>query len=62
MAITAGGNLNSTPAPSQVTLAENYLDFTGTTDTTWAQQYLPDLMEKEAEVFGWTSFNYYSWY
>jgi len=49
---TAGGNLNSVPAASQVTLAENYLDFTGTTDTTWAQQYLPDLMEKEAEVFG----------
>ena len=52
MAITAGGSLNSTPAPQKQTLATNYLDFTGTTDTTWAQQYLPDLMEKEAEVFG----------
>ena len=52
MAITAGGSLNSTPTPRQQTLATNYLDFTGTTDTTWAQQYLPDLMEKEAEVFG----------
>jgi hypothetical protein len=52
MAITAGGSLNSVPAPRQQTLVTNYLDFTGTTDTTWAQQYLPDLMEKEAEVFG----------
>jgi len=47
-----GGNLNSVPAPVPQALASNYLDFTGTTDTTWAQQYLPDLMEKEAEVFG----------
>tara|TARA_Y100001973_G_scaffold54029_1_gene79937 strand:- start:1037 stop:2548 length:1512 start_codon:yes stop_codon:yes gene_type:complete len=52
MAITAGGSLNSTPAPQKQTLNTNYLDFTGTTDTTWAQQYLPDLMEREAEVFG----------
>jgi hypothetical protein len=52
MAITAGGSLNSVPAPRQQTLVTNYLDFTGTSDTTWAQQYLPDLMEKEAEVFG----------
>jgi len=52
MAITAGGSLNSVPAAKQQTLATNYLDFTGTTDKTWAQQYLPDLMEQEAEVFG----------
>ena len=52
MAITPGGSLNSTPAPNKQTLNTNYLDFTGTNDTTWAQQYLPDLMEKEAEVFG----------
>jgi hypothetical protein len=52
MAITAGTNLNSTPAPQKQALNTNYLDFTGTNDTTWAQQYLPDLMEKEAEVFG----------
>jgi len=51
MAITAGGSLNSVAAPVQQTLASNYLDFTsGAND--WAQQYLPDLMEKEAEVFG----------
>ena len=52
MAITAGGNLNSVPSSQKQTLSTNYLDFTGTTDNTWAQQYLPDLMEKEAEVFG----------
>jgi len=50
MAITAGGSLNSVPAPVQQTLVTNYLDFN--TDMGWAQQYLPDLMEKEAEVFG----------
>ena len=52
MAFTPGGSLNSVPAPLPQALSSNYLDFTGTTDTTWAQQYLPDLMEKEAEVFG----------
>ena len=50
MAITAGGNLNSTPSPIQQTLASNYIDFNQ--DMGWAQQYLPDLMEQEAEVFG----------
>ena len=52
MAITAGSNLNSVPASQKQTLSTNYLDFTGTTDNTWAQQYVPDLMEKEAEIFG----------
>ena len=52
MAITAGGNLNSVAAPQQQTLASNYIDFTSTATQGWAQQYLPDLMEKEAEVFG----------
>jgi len=51
MAITAGDNLNTVPAPTQQTLNTNYLDFTGTANS-WGQQYLPDLMEKEAEVFG----------
>ena len=50
MAITNGPNLNSVPAPQQQTLSTNYLDLN--TSTGWAQQYLPDLMEKEAEVFG----------
>jgi len=52
MAITPGGSLNSVPASAQQTLATNYIDFTSATTKGWAQQYLPDLMEKEAEVFG----------
>jgi hypothetical protein len=52
MAITAGSVLNSTPAAAQATLASNYLDLATTANQGWAQQYLPDLMEKEAEVFG----------
>ena len=52
MAITAGNNLNSVPASQQQTLASNYIDFTHADTAGWAQQYLPDLMEKEAEVFG----------
>ena len=50
MAITPGGSLNSVPAPVAQTLSTNYLDLNSSTG--WAQQYLPDLMEKEAEVFG----------
>ena len=50
MAITNTTNLNSVPAAKPMALSTNYLDFN--TDMGWAQQYLPDLMEKEAEVFG----------
>jgi len=53
MAITGGGSLNSVPSPVQQTLSTNYLDFAdGSSGNDWSQQYLPDLMEKEAEVFG----------
>ena len=52
MAITAGGSLNSVPASQKQTLTSNYLDLASTANQGWAQQYLPDLMEKEAEVFG----------
>jgi len=46
-----GGNLNSVPAATKQALTSNYVDLaSGTTD--WGQQYVPDLMEKEAEVFG----------
>jgi len=47
-----GGNLNSVPAPTKATLETNYLDLASSSGQGWAQQYLPDLMEKEAEVFG----------
>ena len=50
MSITNGPNLNSVPAPGQQALSTNYLDLNGSGG--WAQQYLPDLMEQEAEVFG----------
>ena len=53
MAITAGGSLNSVAASQKQTLQTNYIDFaTAGSSDGWAQQYLPDLMEKEAEVFG----------
>jgi len=52
MAITAGGNLNSVPAPGKQTLASNYLDLASSSNAGWSQQYVPDLMEQEAEVFG----------
>ena len=50
MSIVNGTNLNSVPAQRQQTLSTNYLDLNSSAG--WAQQYLPDLMEKEAEVFG----------
>ena len=47
-----GGNLNSVAAPQKQTLTTNYIDFTASGTAGWAQQYLPDLMESEADVFG----------
>ncbi len=52
MAITGGSLLNSVPSSIKQTLATNYLDLASTSGAGWAQQYVPDLMEKEAEVFG----------
>jgi len=52
MAITPGDNLNSVPAPKKQTLQTNYLDLSTAANAGWGQQYVPDLMEKEAEVFG----------
>ena len=51
MAITGVGQAGYTPAPLKQTLITNYIDFTANGNG-WAQQYLPDLMEAEAEVFG----------
>ena len=47
MAITSASQTRG--AAIQATLADNYLDIQ---DNGWAQQYLPDLMAAEAEVFG----------
>ena len=52
LGINNGANLNSVPSPQKQTLVSNYIDFTSETTKGWAQQYLPDLMEQEAEVFG----------
>ena len=50
MAITSASGIDA--APRKQTLASNYVDFTSSATEGWAQQYLPDLMEKEAEVYG----------
>ena len=42
-------SLPATPSATKQTVAGAYVDLR---DSGWAQQYLPDLMEKEAEVFG----------
>ena len=49
---TAGSGLNSVPAPNKQTLSTNYIDFTASGTAGWAQQYVPDLFDAEAEVFG----------
>ena len=47
------GAATITPAPSKVALGSNYIDFaTAGTSDGWAQQYLPELMAQEAEVYG----------
>ena len=50
MAITSASGPDA--APRQHALAQNYVDFTSSATEGWAQQYLPDLMEKEAEIYG----------
>ena len=50
MAIT--GVTNSQLPATKMTLSSNYIDFASGSGVDWTQQYLPDLMEKEAEVFG----------
>ena len=52
MAINPGDSLNSVALPQKQALSSNYIDFTSSDTKGWAQQYVPDLMEKEAEVFG----------
>jgi len=53
MAITSfNGGSAIDAAPRKQTLASNYVDFTSSDTLGWAQQYLPDLMEKEAEIYG----------
>ena len=49
MAISYGSEINAVVTPGKQVLSTNYVDLSS---SGWAQQYLPDLMEKEAEVFG----------
>jgi len=49
MAITSASGIDA--APRKQTLSSNYIDFAGGS-VGWDQQYLPDLMEKEAEIYG----------
>ena len=49
MAITGGPLLNSTPSAIQQALNTNYLDLSSAANAGWGQQYVPDLMEKEAD-------------
>ena len=50
MAITSASAPDA--APRKQTLNSNYVDFTSTDTQGWAQQYLPDLIEQESEIFG----------
>jgi len=50
MAITSASGPDA--APRKHALAQNYVDFTSSATEGWAQQYLPDLIEKEAEIYG----------
>jgi len=50
MAITSASGIDA--APRKQALNSNYIDFTSAATEGWAQQYLPDLMEKEAEIYG----------
>ena len=53
MAISNPGNLlNAVPGPIQQVSTGNYIDLSSSQNAGWGQQYVPDLMEKEAEVFG----------
>ncbi|MDB2651886.1 hypothetical protein N9Y26_01455, partial [bacterium] len=49
MALNPGAGLNSVPSPVKNVTTGNFVDIR---TEGWTQQYLPDLMESEAEVFG----------
>ena len=52
MAITSYGSGTFAAAPIQAALATNYIDFATGSGVDWSQQFLPDLIEQEAEIFG----------
>jgi len=52
--IDTGGSFPASIVPqgSQVAVAGNYIDFQAGAFSQWAQQYLPELYEAEAEIYG----------
>jgi hypothetical protein len=52
MAISSYGSGTIAAAPIQATLSTNYIDFASGSGVDWSQQYLPDLIEQESEIFG----------
>ena len=53
MAISSPSTMGMAAAPVKATLVSNYIDFTSDAGNNgWQQQFLPDLMDKEAEVYG----------
>ena len=52
MAISSYGTGTFAAAPIQAALTTNYIDFATGSGVDWSQQYLPDLMEKEVDIFG----------
>jgi len=49
---TGTPGLNAVPSPVKAAISTNYLDFASGSGKDWSQQYLPDLIEQEAEVYG----------
>ena len=52
MAISSYSSGTFAAAPIQAALTSNYIDFATGSGVDWSQQYLPDLMEKEVDIFG----------
>ena len=52
ISLTGVGNGSLIPNQQQATLQSNYIDFTDAATDHWAQQYMPDLVAQEAEIFG----------
>jgi len=50
--MSVSSTFSPTPSPVKKTVQSAFIDFADGSFNQWAQQYLPDLMEKEAEVFG----------
>jgi len=49
MGIVKGSNINAVASPTKATLASNFIDHI---NSDFTQQYLPELIAEEAEVFG----------